>query len=54
MCKVGNCKQFAKGSDFWQIEQYGTELTQSRNINHCKSLEVNYLELYSTEGNIIL
>ena len=28
---------FSKGSDFWQIEQYGIELTQSRGINHHRS-----------------
>ena len=35
----------------WQIEQYDTKLTQSRDINHHRSLDVNRLEHYSTERN---
>ena len=39
------------GSDFWQIEQYATVLTQSHDINQHRSLDVNHLEHYSTERN---
>ena len=34
-----------------QIEQYDTELTQSRDINHHRSLDVSHLEHNSTERN---
>ena len=40
---------FSQGSDFWQIEQYGTERTQSLDINQHRSLDVKHLEHYSTE-----
>ena len=42
---------FFKGSDFWQIEQYDTERTQSRDINHHRSLDVHHLDHYSNERN---
>ena len=42
---------FSQGSDFWQIEQYDTELTQSRDINHHRSLDVDHFEHYCTERN---
>ena len=48
-----NVANLSKGSDFWQIEQYDTELTQSRDINEHGTLDVNHLEHYSTERNLL-
>ena len=42
---------FSKGCDFWQIEQYDTERTQSRDINHHRSLDIHHLDHYSNERN---
>ena len=50
---TANVSNLSKGSDFLQIQQYDTELTQSRDINEHGSFNVNHLEHYSTERNLL-
>ena len=51
VCKevTANFTNFSKGSDFCQIKQDDTELTESRDIIQHRSLDVNHIEHYSTE-----